>query len=191
MTKESTLLKKLQFNFPHQPTSEQAKFFLDLDDFISTLGNKNIFVLKGYAGTGKTTLISSLVKSLPSIGKRSVLLAPTGRAAKVLSKYSNKKASTIHKKIYWIKTNKSGNTFITLKENNHTNTIFLVDEASMIPEDTDNSMGSRSLLKDLIDFVYDGMDCKLLLIGDTAQLPPIHLDTVSYTHLTLPTSDLV
>ena len=176
MTKESTLLKKLQLNFPHKPTSEQSKIFLDLDEFILTLGNKNIFVLKGYAGTGKTTLISSLVKSLPSIGKRSVLLAPTGRAAKVLSKYSNKKASTIHKKIYWIKTNKSGNTFITLKENNHTNTIFIVDEASMIPEDTDNSLGNRSLLKDLIEYIYVGMDCKLILIGDTAQLPPIHLD---------------
>ena len=176
MTKKSILLIKLQFNFPHKPTSEQSKIFLDLDDFILTLGNKNIFVLKGYAGTGKTTLISSLVKSLPSIGKRSVLLAPTGRAAKVLSKYSNKKASTIHKKIYWIKTNKSGNTFITLKENNHTKTIFIVDEASMIPEDTDNSLGNRSLLKDLIDYIYDGIDCKLILIGDTAQLPPIHLD---------------
>ena len=94
----------------------------------------------------------------------------------VLSKYSNKKASTIHKKIYWIKTNKSGNTFITLKENNHTNTIFLVDEASMIPDVSDRGFGNRSLLDDLITYVYEGLNCKLILIGDTAQLPPVHLD---------------
>ena len=133
-------------------------------------------MLKGYAGTGKTTLVSALVKSLPVLGKRSVLMAPTGRAAKVLSKYSKKSASTIHKKIYWIRTNKSGNTFIKLKENTHTNTIFIVDEASMIPENSDKGFGNRSLLDDLIKYVYDGMDCKLILIGDRAQLPPVHLE---------------
>lgn len=103
-------------------------------------------------------------------------MAPTGRAAKVLSKYSKKSASTIHKKIYWIRTNKSGNTFIKLKENTHTNTIFIVDEASMIPESSDKGFGNRSLLEDLIKYVYDGMDCKLVLIGDRAQLPPVHLE---------------
>ena len=133
-------------------------------------------MLKGYAGTGKTTLVSALVKSLPVLGKRSVLMAPTGRAAKVLSKYSKKSASTIHKKIYWIRTNKSGNTFIKLKENTHTNTIFIVDEASMIPENSDKGFGNRSLLDDLIKYVYDGMDCKLILIGVRAQLPPVHLE---------------
>ncbi len=133
-------------------------------------------MLKGYAGTGKTTLVSTLVKSLPVLGKRSVLIAPTGRAAKVLAKYSKKSASTIHKKIYWIRTNKSGNTFITLKENTHSNTIFIVDEASMIPENSDKGFGNRSLLYDLIEYVYQGTDCKLILIGDTAQLPPVHLD---------------
>ena len=140
------------------------------------LGNRSIFLLKGYAGTGKTTLISALVKSLPSIGKRSVLLAPTGRAAKVLAKYSKKKSSTLHKKIYWIRTTKNGNTFITLKENLHTNTIFIVDEASMIPEDAKDGINKRSLLEDLIKYVYEGIDCKLILIGDTAQLPPVNLD---------------
>ena len=103
-------------------------------------------------------------------------MAPTGRAAKVLSKYSKKSASTIHKKIYWIKTNKSGNTFIKLKENTHSNTIFIVDEASMISENSDKGFGKRALLDDLIKYVYEGMDCKIILIGDTAQLPPIHLD---------------
>lgn len=174
--KKTTLLEKLNFHFPHSPTKEQSSVFTDINDYVLTLGNKNIFILKGYAGTGKTTLVSSLVKSLPSIGKRSVLLAPTGRAAKVLSRYSKKKSSTIHKKIYWIRTTKTGNTYITLKENTHTNTVFIVDEASMIPEDSKDSLGNRALLKDLIQYIYEGIDCKLILIGDTAQLPPIHLE---------------
>ena len=170
------LLEKLNTNFSHTPNNDQKKAILELVEFITTLGNRSVFILKGYAGTGKTTLISSLVKSLPSIGKRSVLMAPTGRAAKVLSKYSNKKSSTIHKKIYWIKRNKNGNTYVSLKENTHTNTIFIVDEASMIAEEIKDSIGNRSLLKDLIEYVYEGIDCKLILIGDTAQLPPVNLD---------------
>ena len=173
---EIKLIEKLKLNFSHKPNSEQNKILLKLVEYITTLGNRSIFLLKGYAGTGKTTLISALVKSLPSIGKRSVLLAPTGRAAKVLAKYSKKKSSTLHKKIYWIRTTKNGNTFITLKENLHTNTIFIVDEASMIPEDAKNGINKRSLLEDLIKYVYEGIDCKLILIGDTAQLPPVNLD---------------
>tara|TARA_B100001769_G_scaffold43442_1_gene30401 strand:+ start:1830 stop:3236 length:1407 start_codon:yes stop_codon:yes gene_type:complete len=173
---EIKLIEKLKLNFSHKPNSEQNKILLKLVDYITTLGNRSIFLLKGYAGTGKTTLISALVKSLPSIGKRSVLLAPTGRAAKVLAKYSKKKSSTLHKKIYWIRTTKNGNTFITLKENLHTNTIFIVDEASMIPEDAKDGINKRSLLEDLIKYVYEGIDCKLILIGDTAQLPPVNLD---------------
>ena len=168
--------EKLRTHFPFTPTSEQDKLITDIAEFVSTIGNKSIFMLKGYAGTGKTTLVSTLVKSLPVLGKRSVLMAPTGRAAKVLGKYSKKLASTIHKKIYWIRTNKSGNTFITLKENTHSNTIFIVDEASMIAENSDKGFGNRSLLDDLIEYVYDGTDCKLILIGDTAQLPPVHLE---------------
>lgn len=173
---EIKLIEKLKLNFSHKPNSEQNKILLKLVEYINTLGNRSIFILKGYAGTGKTTLISALVKSLPSIGKRSVLLAPTGRAAKVLAKYSKKKSSTLHKKIYWIRTTKNGNTFITLKENLHTNTIFIVDEASMIPEDAKDGINKRSLLEDLIKYVYEGIDCKLILIGDTAQLPPVNLD---------------
>ena len=173
---EIKLIEKLKLNFSHKPNSDQKKILLKLVEYITTLGNRSIFLLKGYAGTGKTTLISALVKSLPSIGKRSVLLAPTGRAAKVLAKYSKKKSSTLHKKIYWIRTTKNGNTFITLKENLHTNTIFIVDEASMIPEDAKDGINKRSLLEDLIKYVYEGIDCKLILIGDTAQLPPVNLD---------------
>ncbi len=170
------LQEKLRLHFPFDPTSKQSQIITDISDYIATVGSKSIFILKGYAGTGKTTLISTLVKSLPVLGKRSVLIAPTGRAAKVLSKYSGKTASTIHKKIYWIRTSKSGNTFITLKENTHRDTIFLVDEASMIAEKSDKGFGNRSLLDDLIKYVYDGYDCKLILVGDTAQLPPVHLE---------------
>jgi ATP-dependent exoDNAse (exonuclease V) alpha subunit len=174
--KSKKLQEKLKIHFPFTPTSEQDTLITDIADFVSTIGNRSIFMLKGYAGTGKTTLVATLVKSLPVLGKRSVLMAPTGRAAKVLAKYSKKSASTIHKKIYWIRTNKSGNTFITLKDNTHSNTIFIVDEASMIPENSDKGFGNRSLLDDLIEYVYQGQDCKLILIGDTAQLPPVHLD---------------
>ena len=174
--KSEKLQAKLRLHFPHKPTKEQDSIISEISDFVATIGNRSIFMLKGYAGTGKTTLVSTLVKSLPILGKRSVLMAPTGRAAKVLAKYSKKSASTIHKKIYWIRTNKSGNTFIKLKENTHSNTIFIVDEASMIPENSDKGFGNRSLLDDLMAYVYDGNDCKLILIGDTAQLPPVHLD---------------
>ena len=175
-TIKNKLIEKLKSNFSHTPNSDQKDAINQLVDYITTIGNKSVFILKGYAGTGKTTLISSIIKSLSIVGKRSVLLAPTGRAAKVLSLYSNKKSSTIHRKIYWIKTNKTGNTYVSLKENHHTNTIFIVDEASMIPEETKDSIGNRSLLKDIIQYVYEGVDCKLILIGDTAQLPPINLD---------------
>ena len=168
--------EKVRLNFSFQPTSEQEEIINYISEFVSTIGNRSIFILKGYAGTGKTTLISALVKSLPLLNKRSILMAPTGRAAKVLSKYSKKFASTIHKKIYWIRTNKSGNTFIKLKENTHSNTIFIVDEASMITESSDKAFGNRSLLDDLIKYVYMGSDCKLILVGDEAQLPPVHLE---------------
>ena len=168
--------EKVRLNFSFQPTSEQEEIINYISEFVSTIGNRSIFIIKGYAGTGKTTLISALVKSLPLLNKRAILMAPTGRAAKVLSKYSKKLASTIHKKIYWIRTNKSGNTFIKLKENTHSNTIFIVDEASMITESSDKAFGNRSLLDDLIKYVYMGIDCKLILVGDEAQLPPVHLE---------------
>ena len=174
--KSKALQEKLKLHFPFKATKEQTQLLVDLAEYITTLGNKSIFLLKGYAGTGKTTIVSALVRSLPVLGKRSVLMAPTGRAAKILAKYSKKTSSTIHRKIYWIKTNKKGNTYITLKENTHTNTVFIIDEASMIPESSDKGFGNRSLLDDLINYVNEGRDCKLILIGDTAQLPPVHLD---------------
>lgn len=176
MNKSQKLKDKLRENFEFNPTPQQDELINEISDFVTTLGNRSVFLLKGYAGTGKTTLVSALVKSLSAVSKRSSLLAPTGRAAKVLSSYSKKKSLTIHKKIYWIKTNSKGNTFVTLQDNQSSNCVFIVDEASMIPSHTDKGFGNRNLLADLIEYVYSGTDCKLILIGDTAQLPPVHLD---------------
>ena len=163
-------------NFAFEPTSQQHEVIGQLSEYVMDSSARGLFLLKGYAGTGKTTLVSALVKSLWPVGKKVVLLAPTGRAAKVLSSYSGKKALTIHKKIYWMKTNSKGNTYVTLQKNKHSNTVFVVDEASMIPDISDKGFGGRSLLDDLIEYVYYGINCKLILIGDTAQLPPVHLD---------------
>ena len=163
-------------NLKFSPNEKQINVIEKLSLFINDISFRGLFLLKGYAGTGKTSLIGSLVKSLLPIGKKMVLLAPTGRAAKVLSFHTKKKSLTIHKKIYWIKTNVKGNTYVTIKKNTHTNTIFIVDECSMIPDVSDQGFGGRSLLDDLIKYVYDGVNCKLILIGDTAQLPPVKLD---------------
>ena len=164
--------------FPFEPTSSQNVLLSKLSDFIFDTNKEALFLIKGYAGTGKTTTISTVVNNLWRVGKKAVLLAPTGRAAKVISGYSNRQAFTIHKKIYFPKKNKTGGVDFTLQTNKHTNTLFIVDEASMIP---DSQTGSKlfengSLLDDLISYVYSGVDCKLIFIGDTAQLPPVKLD---------------
>ena len=169
--------KELLKKFPYHPTSKQSELFLMLVDFIFSKDNQSLFLLKGYAGTGKTTTISTLVTNLWKIEKKAVLLAPTGRAAKVISGYSKKQAFTIHKKIYFPKKQQNGSIDFVLQPNKHTNTIFIVDEASMIPDRPQNGklFEKGSLLDDLISYVYSGHDCKLILIGDTAQLPPIKL----------------
>ena len=164
--------------FPFEATNSQDILIEKLTKFIFETNKEALFLIKGYAGTGKTTTISTVVNNLWRVGKKAVLLAPTGRAAKVISGYSNRQAFTIHKKIYFPKKNKAGGIDFTLQVNKHTNTIFIVDEASMIP---DSSSGTKlfenaSLLDDLISYVYSGMHCKLILIGDTAQLPPVKLD---------------
>jgi exodeoxyribonuclease-5 len=131
--------------------------------------------MTGYAGTGKTSIISSIVKTLNMLRMRSVLLAPTGRAAKVLASYSGQQAFTIHKKIYRQKSSKDGLGSFSLDRNLHKDTFFIVDEASMVSNNSGDSslFGSGRLLDDLIEFVYTGTDCKLILVGDTAQLPPV------------------
>ncbi len=166
----------LKNDFPHNTTPKQDIALQLLAKFVLSTNKNETFLLKGYAGTGKTTIVGSLVKNLGKVKKRSVLLAPTGRAAKVISNYSNKQAFTIHKKIYFPKVEKGAVSF-TLQENKHRDTIFIVDEASMIPDINQESklFGNGSLLDDLMQYVYSGNNCKLLLIGDSAQLPPVHL----------------
>jgi len=167
----------LKNDFPHQPTSKQDIGLQLLAQFVLGKEHNTTFLLKGYAGTGKTTLIGTLVKNLWKIKMSSSLLAPTGRAAKIISNYSNKQAFTIHKKIYYPKSVKGGGVAFTLQANKHRNMIFIVDEASMIPDITQDSklFENGSLLDDLMQYVYGGHNCKLLLIGDTAQLPPVKL----------------
>ena len=168
----------LRNQFPFQPTVKQDIFFQMIAVFLTNTNKDELFVLKGYAGTGKTTVISTIVNNLVSINKKYVLLAPTGRAAKVIANYSNKPAFTIHKKIYFPKKGKSGGVSFTMQTNKHKNTIFIVDESSMISDvNTESKLYENdSLLDDLMSYVYNGDNCKLILLGDTAQLPPVQLD---------------
>ncbi|WP_299062290.1 AAA family ATPase [uncultured Polaribacter sp.] len=170
----SEILKKFQYT----PTTKQNNLLRFLSDFIFSEDKDALFLLKGYAGTGKTTTISAFVNSLGAAGKKSILLAPTGRAAKVISVYSKRPAFTIHKKIYFPKKQSNGSLGFVLQPNKHTNTIFIIDEASMIPDRRQNQklFESSSLLDDLINYVYSGHQCKLIFIGDTAQLPPVKLN---------------
>jgi exodeoxyribonuclease-5 len=184
--------KELLKQFPHSPTIKQSKLLHLLSHFIFEEDKEALFLLKGYAGTGKTTTISTFVNSLLTAGKKAVLLAPTGRAAKVIAVYSKKKAFTIHKKIYFPKKQSNGSVDFVLQPNKHRNTVFIVDEASMIPDGKQNQQlfDTKSLLDDLISYVYSGHDCKLIFIGDTAQLPPVKLavspaleaDTLQYEY---------
>jgi ATP-dependent exoDNAse (exonuclease V) alpha subunit len=168
----------LQKRFPFAPTYKQDIFFQKIAIFLTEPDNDTIFVLKGYAGTGKTTVISTIVNNLGDINKKFVLLAPTGRAAKVIASYSNTPAFTIHKKIYFPKKSAGGGVAFTKQINKHKNTIFIVDEASMISDSNSDSKlyDNGSLLDDLISYVYSGTNCKMILLGDTAQLPPVNLD---------------
>jgi ATP-dependent exoDNAse (exonuclease V) alpha subunit len=174
----SLFYKMLRDNFPFEPTLKQEIFFQKIADFVLNNKKDEIFILKGYAGTGKTTIISTLVNYLHKAEKKHVLLAPTGRAAKVISNYSQKPAFTIHKRIYFPKGNKSGGVSFTLQPNKYKNTIFIVDEASMISDAYQDSKlyENGSLLDDLVNYVDAGQNCKLIFIGDTAQLPPVNLD---------------
>ena len=168
----------LRKNFPFQPTLNQDIFLQKIAQFILSDFKNEVFVLKGYAGTGKTTVISTIVNQLHNINKKYLLLAPTGRAAKVISNYSKKPAFTIHKKIYFPKKTSSGGVSFSMQQNKHTNTVFIVDEASMISDtSTESSLYENgSLLDDLIIYVESGKNCKLIFVGDTAQLPPVNLD---------------
>ncbi len=177
ITLASKFYEEVIKSFPYKPTLKQDLLLNKLADFIFDTNNNALFLLKGYAGTGKTTIISSVVNNLEKANKKAVLLAPTGRAAKVISGYSKKKAFTIHKKIYFSKKQGAGTMSFVKQPNKHINTIFIVDEASMISDAQQNSkmFENGSLLDDLISYVYSGKNCKLVFIGDTAQLPPVKL----------------
>ena len=178
MVQAHTLSEALLREFEFDPTPGQTHVIGSISEFISSDQEDSMFILKGYAGTGKTSLVSALVKVLPRFRIGSILMAPTGRAAKVLAAYSGKQAHTIHRTIYRIFTGTDGSVSMNLAQNKQRNTLFIVDEASMISDatsyDRELFAGSR-LLEDLITFVRSGEKCRLILIGDSAQLPPVGL----------------
>lgn len=168
----------LKEQFPFETTLKQDIFLDKIADFVTNDKQDELFILKGYAGTGKTTLLSNLVNQLKHVNKKYVMLAPTGRAAKVISNYSNQPAFTIHKRIYYPKKNKTTGVGFTMQANKFKNTIFIVDESSMISDmaNETNMYTHGSLLDDLMYYVYSGVNCKMILVGDTAQLPPVHME---------------
>ena len=167
--------EQIKTNFPYKPTFEQENVLKKLADFLFCRKIETLFLLKGYAGTGKTSLIGALVKTLDQLEQKCVLLAPTGRAAKVFSQYAGHPAYTIHKKIYRQRNFSNEMDNFSVNDNLHQHTLFIVDEASMIANDglSGSMFGTGRLLDDLIQYVYSGQGCRLMLIGDTAQLPPV------------------
>lgn len=170
--------KALKKALAHTPTPGQEQAILSMSEFCVNRQADRVFLLTGYAGTGKSTLIGGLVRTLDQFKRSSVLMAPTGRAAKVISQYSNREAFTIHRKIYVPRSQKGGGIKFALQPNKHRNTLFIVDEASMVPDtNTDAKVfDGQSLLDDLMTYVYSGPGCQLMFVGDLAQLPPVHLN---------------
>ncbi len=174
---ENHLINVLTEKLTFPPTNSQAQLIDLMASYICSDEQDEIMLIKGYAGTGKTTMINTLTQVLDSLKIRSVLMAPTGRAAKVMADYTGKAAFTIHKSIYRQKSSSDGMGRFVLNKNLYKNTYFIVDEASMISNETmENSLfGSGRVLDDLLEYVYSGINCKLILVGDTAQLPPVGL----------------
>ena len=169
---ENFIIERIKAELPFEPNEEKDGLLRALGAFIVSRDPRKAFILKGYAGTGKTSVMSALVRALEGLKQPCVLLAPTGRAAKVLSRYSGQQAYTIHKKIY--RQRQLGSESFALSDNLHRNTLFIVDEASMLSGNRDNpTFGSGCLLDDLVRYVYNGLGCSLLLVGDDAQLPPV------------------
>ena len=169
-------MQRILDDFPFEPTECQRRLFGMFSDFVC--GDGAIMIVNGYAGTGKTEAVGAVVRAMKSCGMRYRLMAPTGRAAKVLSGYTGEKATTIHKQIYRQKSMDAGGGKFVLDLNKDSRTCYFVDEASLITVMSDNSMfGSGNLLEDLIDYVRQGEGNRLVLIGDRAQLPPVSLDT--------------
>ena len=172
---QTYLGQQIKTNFPYKPTFEQENVVKMLSEFLFSRKSEELFLLKGYAGTGKTSLIGALVKTLDQLEQKCILLAPTGRAAKVFSHYAGHPAYTIHKKIYRQRSFSNEMDNFSINDNLHQHTLFIVDEASMIANDglSGSMFGTGRLLDDLIQYVYSGQGCRLMLIGDTAQLPPV------------------
>ena len=170
--------EQLLQNFGFLPTTGQKLLMEKFSSFISDAAFDSAFLLKGYAGTGKTTMLNALVKTLEKLRFPTVLLAPTGRAAKVLASYTGRNAYTIHKRIYRQQSSSDGTGRFVLDKNLERNCFFIVDEASMISNSSGeaSSFGSGRLLDDLYEYVYSGQNCKLMLVGDTAQLPPVGMN---------------
>ena len=173
--RQENIYNLLVKNLGYMPTQDQSDCMRLLSGFVADNTNDVIFLMTGYAGTGKTSVVASLAATLNTLRQKSVLLAPTGRAAKVLRSYTGMEAYTVHRKIYRQKSATDGVGKFVLDRNLHKETYFIVDEASMIPdESSEGSMfGSGRLLDDLLEYVYTGTDCKLILVGDVAQLPPV------------------
>ncbi len=164
-------------NLPFEPNDQQIQLVAALSRYCSayTAGQDRVFILNGYAGTGKTSVMGALVRSLRTVAMPTVLLASTGRAAKVLSSFTGQPAFTIHRYIYNAPAvTPDGRVYASVKHNPHRNTVFIVDEASMIGDD--ESPSRSSLLQDLLLYVFSGVNCRLILVGDTAQLPPVGFD---------------
>ena len=172
---EDFIIQRIRAELPFVPNEEKEGLFRLLGAFLVSPCREKCFLLKGYAGTGKTSVVSALVRALEGLQQPCILLAPTGRAAKVLARYSGKPAFTIHKYIY--RQQQLGVEAFSMADNRHKQTLFIVDEASMLSATRDNGVfGSGSLMDDLIKYVYSGDGCSLFLLGDDAQLPPVGSD---------------
>lgn len=170
------IITELAAHMEHEPNADQEALFRSLANYLLSRAHQKIFVLKGYAGTGKTTVLTALQRFLNKYNYDVVLLAPTGRAAKVITGYSGQPAYTIHKKIYHAEEAETGSGSFSLGHNAHKNTFFIVDEAGMVGNEAGMYTGvgrPRHLLDDLTEYVFNGQNCQLILSGDTAQLPPI------------------
>lgn len=179
MEQPSPFFQRLQATFSHPFTEDQANCARNLEAFLRDHSPYPVFLLSGYAGTGKTSLLGATIKTLQSYKVATRLMAPTGKAAKVLSQNAGKQAFTIHKMIYRRKNKLDDFNTIELAPNLTKNTVFIVDEASMIGDYTmsrDGNINHRNLLEDLLEFVYSGAGCRLILLGDTGQLPPVGSD---------------
>ena len=169
---QNFIIDRIRAEIPFEPNAEKDGLFTALGAFIISRDPRKAFILRGYAGTGKTSVMSAVIRALKKLNQPCILLAPTGRAAKVLSRYSSEQAYTIHKQIY--RQNQLGVEAFSLSDNLHRNTLFIVDEASMLSANRDNTtFGSGCLLDDLVRYVYNEKGCSLLLLGDDAQLPPV------------------